>query len=335
MYVKLFASILDSSIWSEDHATVRLWITMLAMADEHGIVHASLSGLANRARLSITECTAALEVLMSPDPESRTEAFEGRRLERIAGGWVLLNYTAYREIRTRSQMSAAARQARFRERHRDSDSSGRDARDESVTPLPVTEVTTNASASASVSEREVEKEKTKDRWEIFGVNADLVGDLVFNSRSPAAVAASIFKHTLGSYNAGMAGAPVAHPDVVGAAVQAYLANMKEGDQFVDRLFGGYVRDAIRTMGVGEQRDRAKREDAFVDRERVEQEQADREEAATARKLNEFKRTHPDVFATYSAQAERLVDSNFKGLFRAPVVRAKLLELIDQHDGGGT
>jgi hypothetical protein len=34
MYNKLFTKILDSSIWLENHATVRVWITLLASMDE-------------------------------------------------------------------------------------------------------------------------------------------------------------------------------------------------------------------------------------------------------------------------------------------------------------
>ena len=51
-YTKLFGSILDSTVWATP-ATVRVvWITMLAMADEHGVVSASVGGLARRAVVS-------------------------------------------------------------------------------------------------------------------------------------------------------------------------------------------------------------------------------------------------------------------------------------------
>lgn len=338
MYVKLFASILDSSIWSADAPTRLLWITMLAMADENGMVYASMSGLANRARLSIPECEGALAVLAAPDPESRTPDHEGRRVERMRGGWLLLNYAAYREIRTKGQMATAARQARYRDRHSEGNgvtSNGGDA--------DVTDITTTASASASDSdvvlnreteEQPVVKEDFDPRpFDIFGENAALVVELVRDSHKQAAVAASIFRHTLGSYCAGMGGTPVAHADVIGVAVASYLANMKPGDAFVDRLFSGYVRDAIRRLGAGEQRERAKREDSHVDRERSEQEQRDREEAAIVRKISEFKRTEPEAFARYTEQSERAVPPQIKGIFRAPTVRAKLVELIDKHDGG--
>lgn len=112
VYVKLFGSILDSSIWAEDHATVRIFITLLAMADKHGAIHAVESGLARRANATLEETRAALKKLEAPDLETSTQEYGGRRVERVEGGWILLNYEKYREIRTDDQLKAAARQRR-------------------------------------------------------------------------------------------------------------------------------------------------------------------------------------------------------------------------------
>lgn len=114
MYVKLFGSILDSSIWSADLPTRVLWITMLAMADENGIVYASLGGLAYRARMDENDCRRSLDVLMGPDPDDRSGVLDGRRVTAVNGGWELVNYEKYRDIRTRDQMANAARQGRHR-----------------------------------------------------------------------------------------------------------------------------------------------------------------------------------------------------------------------------
>lgn len=131
MFVKLFALILDSSIWiSTVHTTRLLWITMLCMADETGVVRSSVPGLANRARITLEECEAGLVTLSSPDQHSRSEEHAGRRIEKVDGGWLLLNYAKYREIRTRKQISAAHRKRRQRDKSRTSRS-----------------VTTNASTS--------------------------------------------------------------------------------------------------------------------------------------------------------------------------------------------
>lgn len=116
MYVKLFASILQSSIWSEDLETRVLWVSMLAMADRDGFVRASPSGLARSANLPLAACRKALAVLEAPDVESGTQQWGGRRIEAIEGGWQVLNYAKYRELRDpdarRDQVKEAVRRHR-------------------------------------------------------------------------------------------------------------------------------------------------------------------------------------------------------------------------------
>lgn len=140
MYVKLFGTILGSSVWSENATTRIVWITMLAMADAEGIVRASQSGLARFANVTQAQCDAALSVFLAPDKESRTEEHEGRRIEKVDGGWLLLNYKKYREIRTKEQLANAERQAAFKRKKRE------------VTQGNVTgnKITRTASASQSV-----------------------------------------------------------------------------------------------------------------------------------------------------------------------------------------
>jgi hypothetical protein len=106
-YTKLFSSLIHSTIWREaDHIRI-VWITMLAMADRDGVVEASVPGLADASRVTLGQCREALASLSSPDPDSRTPDFEGRRIEQVDGGWVLLNHAKYREQLSREQKRAA------------------------------------------------------------------------------------------------------------------------------------------------------------------------------------------------------------------------------------
>lgn len=119
-YTKLFNSILASTIWRADDKTRIVWITLLAMADKDGIAEGSIPGLADLARVSIEDCEAALAELMAPDKYSRTSEFEGRRIEAVDGGWLLLNHAKYRakmsedDIRERNRQ----RQAKWREKNK-------------------------------------------------------------------------------------------------------------------------------------------------------------------------------------------------------------------------
>lgn len=108
-FTKLFSSITESTIWVEDHQTRIVWITMLAMADAHGRVWGSIPGLANRARVTVDECEAALEKFKAPDRYSRTADNEGRRIECMDGGWRLLNHAKYRAIRDEEAIKESKR----------------------------------------------------------------------------------------------------------------------------------------------------------------------------------------------------------------------------------
>lgn len=97
-YTKLFHSILASTIWREDDKTRIVWITLLAMSDKHGHCEGSIPGLADFARVSLKDCEAALERLMSPDTYSRSKEHDGRRIAAVEGGWQLINHGKYRAL---------------------------------------------------------------------------------------------------------------------------------------------------------------------------------------------------------------------------------------------
>lgn len=116
-YTKLHSTILDSSVWLEPAHVRLVWITMLAMADQHGVVHASVGGLAHRARVSKEEAMDAIKRFLGPDPDSRDRT-TGERIEEVPGGWLVLNHANYRDKQTREQALTAERVARHRERKR-------------------------------------------------------------------------------------------------------------------------------------------------------------------------------------------------------------------------
>lgn len=98
-FTKLASSITDSTIWLAPDSTRIVWICLLAMADQWGRVMAAVPGLAHRARVGEEETRKALASFLAPDIDSRTRAFEGRRIEEIDGGWRLLNHAKYRDLR--------------------------------------------------------------------------------------------------------------------------------------------------------------------------------------------------------------------------------------------
>lgn len=91
---------------------------MLCMADKNGVVEASVPGLADLARVELKDCEDALERLSSPDKYSRSQDFEGRRIEIADGGWLLLNYKKYRGklVSEKIKEQNRLRQQKFREK---------------------------------------------------------------------------------------------------------------------------------------------------------------------------------------------------------------------------
>lgn len=122
MYNKIFTKILDSSIWLETDATRIVWMTFLAAMDEDGFAQfASVANLAHRARVELSECEKAVSTLESPDANSSDPDNGGRRIERVPGGWVVLNAPKYRELVTRaiSRERTRLRVAKHRSRNGD------------------------------------------------------------------------------------------------------------------------------------------------------------------------------------------------------------------------
>lgn len=97
-YIKLFNTILDSSVWCEPDPIRILWITLMAKADADGIVRGSVPGIANSARITVQDCRDGLVKFMAPDKDSSNKEHEGRRIEEVPGGWRLLNHARYREM---------------------------------------------------------------------------------------------------------------------------------------------------------------------------------------------------------------------------------------------
>lgn len=153
-YTPIMRQILDSSVWEADVRARVLWITMLVIASEpgrRGTVDMTLRALAGRACLSPEDASIALGILSSPDPTSRTQAEEGRRICRLDPdgrdwGWRIVNWEKYAKAQER--MYTAARVKRFRRRGKNATTT----RVEDVPPLQT--VTRNVERKGKDRKRE-------------------------------------------------------------------------------------------------------------------------------------------------------------------------------------
>lgn len=161
-FVKLDTGMLQSSLWI-DHEARSVFLTMLLLARPHeltepaqaigvadlqptgfvvpagwyGMVEAAGPAIVRTAGLPDAVGMAALQRLTEPDLTSRTIDYEGRRVVRVAGGYVVLNYMSYRD----RDSTAADRARRYRERLRNGVT-----RDERVAVTPVTQAEAEAEA---------------------------------------------------------------------------------------------------------------------------------------------------------------------------------------------
>jgi uncharacterized phage protein (TIGR02220 family) len=143
-FTKLDEGIVLSSIWDEPSTTRVVWVTMLAMADQDGMVMCSRSGLNRTANISQEDFDIAISCLESPDPDSRSPEFEGRRVQRCDGGWLILNHAKYRQW-TPSMKPSAIRMRRKR------------IKDKGVTSASLDVTSRQVSASASASSSKLDK----------------------------------------------------------------------------------------------------------------------------------------------------------------------------------
>ena len=151
MYNKLYGKIVNSSIWLEATPTRIVWITCIALMDQDGLVQmASVANMAHTARVSLAEAEEAIAALESPDPLAPEQEYEGRRLERVHGGWIVLNAPIYQrfasgeKIREQNRERAKA----YRERHR-AEAITHVTRDAVTSNAPSRKVTASGSGSGS------------------------------------------------------------------------------------------------------------------------------------------------------------------------------------------
>jgi hypothetical protein len=178
-FVKLDCNILDSTLWF-DRDGRDVFVTALLMAEPveltnpapevsiddtsytgwaappgwYGFVPAAGTAIVRRAGIDQEEGYAALRRLAAPDPESRTPDYDGRRMIRTDGGFLILNYNKYRE----RDYTAAERSARYREKKRNAQESAARHAVSSASHAVISRSVTQAEAEAE-AEAEVEVEK--------------------------------------------------------------------------------------------------------------------------------------------------------------------------------
>lgn len=246
-FAKLDSGIVDSTLWMQPHDVLRVWIAMLAKADASGYVRASVPAMAHLCMVPIERLEQVLSILMSPDPYSRTDVDEGRRLRVVAGGWQIVNYLAYRN--SRDTEADKARKREWDRKNRPSGHSRSKASDDSPTRSDAVRQEPTGPTQAE-AEAEAEQQRISPRAE----PADFAGS--FEGHSDTAP-----KTTPGATAAGAIAADLrrrgyritsTHPDLLAAVAEgvtpdriAEFAEIYPPDHAKCRGSPGYVISAAR------------------------------------------------------------------------------------------
>lgn len=153
-FAKLDSGIVNSTLWVLPDDVLRVWIWLLSQADANGVVRTAAPALALVCMKSVDRIREIMLLLESPDPDSRSDVEEGRRLLKIPGGWQIINYRAYRE-------RVAADEKRENDRIRIAEKRAA-ARETSPRVAGCSEVSQPV-AEVAQAEAEAEAEKRKDQ----------------------------------------------------------------------------------------------------------------------------------------------------------------------------
>lgn len=115
MYAKVFPSMFDGTLVSKGPwQALVTFQQMLILCDKEGVVDMTADTMHRRTSIPLEIFTVGIPALEAPDPDSRSQLLEGRRIVRLdparSWGWQIVNYEHYRGLRNAEER---------REYHRD------------------------------------------------------------------------------------------------------------------------------------------------------------------------------------------------------------------------
>ncbi len=97
-WAPLWNGIVNSSIWDEPDYVIKIFLTMLALKDMDHVVRFNPYQIGKLAKKTEQEVLDAIRILSSPDTRRiEKQEFEGRRIQMVEEGWLVLNGEKYRE----------------------------------------------------------------------------------------------------------------------------------------------------------------------------------------------------------------------------------------------
>jgi hypothetical protein len=333
VYGKIFMSMYDGSLRTKSPwQALVTFQQMIVLANKHGEVDMTAEALSFRTGIPLEIIKLGIDALEQPDPDSRSSEEEGRRIVRVnpnrVWGWRIVNYKAYREMRSaeerREYMKNHMREKRAAARNGEATKKAL-ARVSNVSNVSqsskqyagsskhTTKTTADDGASPSSAPPMAapkRKSRSVDGDEIARFVSshdldDLVADFIRPQESPALVISVLKQHLTGKRK----GAPQATPDDIAMAVEEYRG--KHGETFSTKMFDTFVanvRDraaeaAATAAAKAAAAARVEEERAHRAAANAQREQEDREARERDQRVKRFPTEHPERYAELAAQAE--------------------------------
>ena len=158
MFGKVFAQIFDSSIAS-DHIVRHVFMDLIVLADKDGVVDMTADAISRRTNVPLEVVNHAIETLCSPDPQSRSDTEDGKRIvlidSRRGWGWQIVNYQHYRNIASEDE-----RRAYFRDKKREYRAKRSNAQDNSKTDVDKVGKSTMSTQAEAEAKADTKEQKT-------------------------------------------------------------------------------------------------------------------------------------------------------------------------------
>lgn len=121
MYGKLFSSMYDGTL-AEDWRALVTFQQMIILCDADGIIDMTPEAITRRTGIPIEHIKTGIDILQNPDPHSRTNEDDGRRImlidEHKPWGWYIVNHKKYKHLQDSDMIRIQTRE-RVR-KHRES-----------------------------------------------------------------------------------------------------------------------------------------------------------------------------------------------------------------------
>jgi len=103
MYGKIWKSMFEGSLYDAGWEAIFTFMILITFANKEGDVDISLNALSGKTNVPTKILKKGIEVLSSPDEDTRTDTFDGRRIVLIDDtrnwGWRIVNYEKYAKAR--------------------------------------------------------------------------------------------------------------------------------------------------------------------------------------------------------------------------------------------